>query len=382
MPKHGESIWKRKDGRWEARYIKYRKDDGHAVYASVYAKTYSEVKEKREKALSELKQQTKDNDVITFATVADEFFINHRMFIRDSTYARYMDMYGKHIRPYVGDKPVSVFSQETNHDFISFLLKKGKQDGSVLAPKTVRDIISLLKLILKYAQLKGYISGVPDFLSIPQTKKAICVFTPTQQKQLEEIVKTTKDSYKFGVYLCLYTGLRIGELCALQWKDVDHTESTISINKTILRIKNLSNNCPSKTQIVINPPKTPSGERVIPLPKILNDMLFELRERFCGKDSDYVLTGSEKYIEPRNYYERYKGYLSKCGLEGFSFHALRHTFASRCIETGMDPKVLSELLGHSSVRITLDLYVHPSFDIKRDGLSKLIERNGSMDIIV
>ena len=215
---------------------------------------------------------------------------------------------------------------------------------------------------------------MPIELNVPrQGHTSIQIFAPDQRKRLEEFVCSTIDSYKFGVYLCLYTGLRLGEICALQWKDVDSTNLIISINKTILRVKNVNSAVYPKTRLLINSPKTPSSERIIPLPETLNSMMQTLKAEMLPSENCYVLTGTEKFIEPRNYYERYKGYLRKCNLDGFNFHALRHTFATRCIEIGVDPKVLSEILGHASVQITLDRYVHPSMAIKRTSLDRLFK---------
>ena len=200
------------------------------------------------------------------------------------------------------------------------------------------------------------------------------VFAPSQIEKLEEFVCTTSDAYKFGVYLCLYTGLRIGEVCALQWRDVDCNNSIISINKTVLRVKNVYGTTP-KTKLIINSPKTHASDRIIPLPYELNEKLQTLKETTASSEDSYVLTGTARFIEPRNYYEKYKRYLRKCELDGFDFHALRHTFATRCIETGIDPKVLSEILGHASVQITLDRYVHPSLETKRMSLCRLFSSN-------
>lgn len=192
-----------------------------------------------------------------------------------------------------------------------------------------------------------------------QIKTPIQVLNEKQRERLEAYVRSVDDPCKFGVYLCLYTGLRIGELCALQWNDIDCENSTLYVNHTVLRVKDTNPNAEHKTRVLINSPKTPSSERVIPLAATLNSQLKELRNIEAALGNAYVLTGSSKFIEPRNFYEKYKRYLHACELDSFNFHALRHTFATRCIEIGIDPKALSEILGHASVRITLDRYVHP-----------------------
>lgn len=372
MSKHGENIWKRKDGRWEGRYIKGRDPNGKALYASVYAKTYAEVKRKREDALQKLKAHPSlALSAKSLGMIIHEYLEEHKEEIKFSTYARYVEISEKHLIPDLGLMPISEFTREDGNCYTKELLRNGKTQGKGLAPKTVKDIASVLKLVLRYAEEKQYISNAPTDFYIPkQGRSKIRILAPSQQEKLETFVCTETDSYKFGVYLCLYTGLRIGEICALQWKDIDCINSTLSVNKTVLRVKNVGSTT-TKTRILISTPKTPSSERLIPLPKELSEKLQRLKLELSPSENFYVLTGTGAYIEPRNYYERYKRYLRSCELTGFNFHALRHTFATRCIEAGVDPKVLSEILGHASVQITLDRYVHPSLENKRTSLERL-----------
>ena len=372
MSKHGENIWKRKDGRWEGRYIKGRDPNGKAFYASVYAKTYAEVKKKREDALQKLKAHPPlALSTKSLGMIIHEYLEEHKEEIKFSTYARYVEISEKHLIPDLGLMPVSEFTREDGNCYTKELLRNGKTQGKGLAPKTVKDIASVLKLVLRYAEEKQYISNAPTDFYIPkQGRSKIRILAPSQQEKLKTFVCAETDSYKFGVYLCLYTGLRIGEICALQWKDIDCINSTLSVNKTVLRVKDVGSTT-TKTRILISTPKTPSSERLIPLPKELSEKLQRLKLELSPSENFYVLTGTEAYIEPRNYYERYKRYLRSCELTGFNFHALRHTFAIRCIEAGVDPKVLSEILGHASVQITLDRYVHPSLENKRTSLERL-----------
>lgn len=376
MSKHGENIWKRKDGRWEARYIKGRAPEGKAIYGSVYAKSYSEVKQKQKDVIDSLSKKTCSIlfPAKTLESVIKEFLTEHRFHVKTSTYARYIEITDKHLIPDLGSISISDFTQDVGNNYVQRLLSDGKFKGVGLAPKTIKDIISVLKLVLKYAEDKNYRSPTPIVFSLPKADHSqIQIFSQSQIKCLEALVCSTSDTYKFGVYLCMYTGLRLGEICALQWKDVDCINSTISVNKTILRVKNVSNTARKKTELLINSPKTPSSRRLIPLPESLSRMLKNLKEECSASENAYVLTGASNFIEPRNYYRRYKCYLRSCNLENFNFHALRHTFATRCIEAGVDPKVLSEILGHASVRITLDRYVHPSLEVKRNSMERLFE---------
>ena len=182
------------------------------------------------------------------------------------------------------------------------------------------------------------------------------------------------DSYALGVLLTLYTGLRIGELCALRFCDIDLEEGLLEVNGTMLRIRETRPNGPARTRLLIDVPKTRSSKRKIPLSQFFVTEISALRRR-AGRATDYLLTASEQFIEPRNYYERYQRMLREAGLPSHSFHALRHTFATRCIENGLDPKSVSELLGHANVRITLERYVHPSLEGKRKFLERFSPAN-------
>ncbi len=162
----------------------------------------------------------------------------------------------------------------------------------------------MLKLIIKYAIKRGYCPSNTITFSIPKLEKnEVQVLAVSQRKKLEGFVTSRNDSYMFGVFVCLYTGLRIGEICALQWKDVDLINSTISVNKTVLRIKNITPNATTKTRLIMSSPKTASSKRVIPIPRTLSDMLLNIRKKSVS-ENDYVLTGMNYFIEPRNYYER------------------------------------------------------------------------------
>lgn len=321
--------------------------------------------------MSKHKAEQRTND---FEHVLAEYLNEHKLEVKASTYARYVEIAERYLIPYLGLKAVAEFCLDDGNDYIRRLANEGRSGGGGLAPKSVKDIVSLLKLTLKYAERKGYIDKAPvDFTLPKQGRPQIQIFSPNEQSRLEAYVRMPDDTYKFGVYLCLYTGLRLGEICALQWEDVDCASSIISVNKTALRIKNMGGTDNHKTKVILSSPKTPSSARFIPLPKTLGAQLMKLKAEHSAGESCFVLTGTDKLIEPRNYYERYKGYLRACGLGSFTFHALRHTFATRCIEAGVDPKVLSELLGHSSVQITLDRYVHPSLETKRSCLERLFE---------
>ena len=186
-----------------------------------------------------------------------------------------------------------------------------------------------------------------------------------------------QNPFHLGILLTLYSGLRIGEICALQWQDFDFRNGTIMISKTLYRIQTENPDNNQKTKIIIESPKTESSIRVIPLPSFILNICINN----CGKNQCYVLTGTEKYMEPRLCLKKFKNILKELGFSNYTFHTLRHTFATRCVENGFDVKSLSEILGHSNINTTMQRYVHPSLEFKQRNMDRLesISIFGDMD---
>lgn len=193
------------------------------------------------------------------------------------------------------------------------------------------------------------------------------VLTPKEQDALAAVLVHNMDRYKFGVLLSLYTGIRIGELCALQWGDFDTNLSTMMVRKTMQRVKNTDNQSNSKTKIIITEPKSPCSVREIPLPPFM----VEVAKPFQTNPDAFVLSGTvSQYVEPRTMQNRFQTYVKQSGIASANFHALRHSFATRCVELSFDIKTLSTILGHASVNITLNRYVHSSMELKKANMSK------------
>jgi len=193
------------------------------------------------------------------------------------------------------------------------------------------------------------------------------VLSVHEQEKLETLLRENLNPCNLGILLCLYTGLRIGELCALTWNDISDSEQILFVNKTMQRLQQLDGG-DKKTKVVISTPKSECSIRRIPLPDSIYHLLVSNR-----KSGDaYILTGiSGKYLEPRTMENRFKRALANAMVEDANFHALRHTFATRCVELGFDIKSLSEILGHASVNITLNRYVHPSMELKQKNMNML-----------
>lgn len=370
MARIGQNITQRRDGRWEGRYIKGYQN-GKAVYAYVYGHSFDEAFKKKTAAQRELFGCPENIQDYTFPQLADAYLKQKKYQVKESTYAHYSYIINKHILPYFCNYSLLEITAIIIEDYVSEKLSHGKiNSNNGLSPKSVKDILSVLKSILKYGEARGIISekNLSSVRSPKMSKKVIEVLSEDEQKTIENYT-VSADNMGFGVYLCLYTGLRIGEICALTWNDINEDISCISINKTLLRIQNTDADS-GKTKIIIDTPKTESSVRLIPLSPKLAQMLRD-RKPLNVNNNCFFLTGTDKYIEPRSYYEKYKNILLNCGIEHHTFHALRHSFATRCIEKGFDAKVLSEILGHSTVKITLDRYVHPSLERKRQCMELL-----------
>lgn len=366
MPRKGENIYKRKDNRWEARYIKGHAPDGSARYGYCYGRSYKEAKEKVTRIKAELltNKTIQAEERKRFLHYCNEWLQLNRSMVKESTLVKYATIIEKHIKPTLGGCHVqSITSLAVEQFGHELLTDKG------LSPKTVRDILTLLRSIMKYAAKQTPGVQLVD-ISLPKdAKKEMRILTKDEQRNFIRYLTSEPDECKFGVLLALLTGMRIGEICALRWQDISLTEKTIKVSSTMQRLKNLDEAADRKTKVVIVEPKSESSARVIPL----TEYTAELCRRWEVNDpAAFVLTGkAERYIEPRTLQYCMEKYTKACNIEGVHFHALRHTFATRCVEVGFEIKSLSEILGHSSPRITLERYVHSSIELKRENMNKL-----------
>lgn len=370
MPKRGENIHKRKDGRWEGRIL--ISSVGDKKYQSIYGKSYTDVKQKMRTFKFEWKEP--ETKVKFFNEVCQSWLQSIKVRNKESTIAKYKHTIDKHILPYFKEVRTSELNQDKLNQFMQEKMKTGRLDRKgALSSKTIHDITTILLQIIHYAIKAGYIRNFNCEIEKPVIqKKEIDVLSINEQNKLVTLVKEDikRDIKCIGILLSLYTGMRLGEICALKWSDVQLDIGVINITKTIQRIKNIDINSNSKTKIIIDIPKTRNSVRQVPIPSFLLVQLKEWSKKFSS--DAYILTGnSSKYIEPRTYQNIFKKYLKQASVRNINFHALRHTFATRSIEQDVDVKSLSDILGHATVSFTLERYVHPSFDLKRLNMEKL-----------
>ncbi|MDE7312663.1 MAG: site-specific integrase [Eubacterium sp.] len=373
MARKGENIFKRADGRWEARYIKGRKNN-KAVYGYVFGKSYLEAKEKKAAAISALLADTGKPSLSvtkqqpTMMEIGNLWLDSLKPARKKSTIVKYDSQLRNHIFPAFGDKCIDEIA---NEDLIAFgnRLLTGNSNGSEkLSPKSVSDILSRMKSIRRFALIRGYeVRYIPDCITVPQAPGDIRVFSLTEEKVLLHYLKEHPDLTSLGIILCLFTGIRVGELCALTWSDISLTDRELHVKRTMQRLKNLDGNAKKKTYIDIDEPKSRCSIRTIPIP---DNIMEDLSGSYVS--GAYVLTGKAKrYVEPRTMENRFKSILKKCGIADATVHTCRHSFATRCVEAGFDIKSLSEILGHANVNITLNRYIHPTMQMKRENMNKL-----------
>ena len=291
-------------------------------------------------------------------------------YIKPSTKKRTFNQYSKiiktHILPYLGDLKLEELTPLIIQKFITKLSINGnKCTGKGLSASYIRMIVSIIKNSLKEAHLISYLPNYTlDKVNYPKIiEKKIECFTINEQKKIEFAVKTTKKDKYLGIILCLYTGLRIGELLALTWNDIDFEKNILIISKTCYdsseegtRIRN------------INIPKTKNSIREIPLPTKILEMLKEMKKK---SKCEFVIAEGEKFVFMRSYQRTFELLLKKLKIPHKGFHSLRHTFATRALECGMDVKTLSEILGHKNPTITLNRYVHSLWEHKKEMMNKL-----------
>ena len=354
MSRKGENIRKRKDGRWEGRYVV--KIDNISKTKSVYASTYAEAKKKLAKARAEKTITILTDEIqITLNEAVENWLKEIYNTKKVSTYTKYRLTYRKYIQGKIGTELIEKIACEKIDELYHITLSES-------CKKSIRCV---LNQIFTYAQAQYKISAIQiQKLKCPKEIKPVKVFNTSEQAKLIDYLYQDMDIYKFGIILCLHTGLRLGEVCSLKWGDIDFSTKSLHINRTVQRLPDESG--VKKTILVEGKPKTNCSMREIPI----SDQIYDLLLKFKTTENVYIFK-KNKPLDPRTYQYKFKYFLRNAGVEKHNFHTLRHTFATNCISSGADVKSVSELLGHSDVKITLNRYVHPSMEIKRTHLNQL-----------
>lgn len=298
-----------------------------------------------------------------FWEVAELWRAEKGKYVKESTMAAYGTIIRNHLIPYFGDK-----NDITQEEVQSFVLQK---HSTGLSNKSIKDAVIVLKMILRFGEGKGIfpLHHVKVHYPLEIKDNSVPTLAKSDQIKIMNYIEENPGSMNIGIYICLTTGLRIGEICALRWEDVDLETAVISVRRTLQRIY-MPENRQKHTKLVMGAPKTANSVRLIPIGKTLVRLM---KGMVSGhKETDYVISGSEKPIEPRSYRNHYKRLLASLDISDIRFHCLRHTFATRCVESRCDYKTLSTLLGHSNISTTMDLYVHPGIIQKRECVEQMI----------
>ncbi|WP_288682505.1 site-specific integrase [uncultured Alistipes sp.] len=279
-----------------------------------------------------------------------------KQYVKRSTFAAYTLLIENHILPTFGE--MALVEEQDVQTFVFRKLNEG------LSHKTIKDILIVLKMILRFGAKNQMTEYRQIDIKFPteRDKHSIDILNRSHQKQIMEYIRLHFTFKNLGIYICLSAGMRIGEICALTWDDLDVENGIIHVRKTIQRIYVIEEHR-KYTEVILDTPKTKNSIREIPMTKNLLKMIRPIKKIVNG--NFYVLTNEPKPTEPRTYRNYYKQFMQSLGLPLIKFHGLRHSFATRCIESKCDYKTVSVLLGHSNISTTLNLYVHPNLEQKK-----------------
>jgi site-specific recombinase, phage integrase family len=300
----------------------------------------------------------------TIREIALAWKSDKQRYVKQSTYAAYALVLENHILPAFGD--CEALSEKLVQEFVL-----QKLDGG-LGIKTVKDMLIVLRMVMKFGVKNGWMNYQEWDIKYPtvESNKDIEVLTVADHKKILDFIKQNFTFRNLGIYISLTTGLRIGEICGLKWSDINTDKGTITVNHTIERIYIIDGEC-KHTELVVNTPKTKNSCREIPMNKELLAMVKPLKKVI--NEGFYVLTNEEKPTEPRTYRNYYHRLMKRLDIPRMKYHGLRHSFATRCIESNCDYKTVSVLLGHANITTTLNLYVHPNMEQKKRCITQMLK---------
>ncbi len=363
MPRRGENIYKRKDGRWEGRILQ---PDGK--YRYFYAKAYREVKE-RMKRFQEDSACASQVQPDMLKTVAGQYLswidgdVRHQ--IKASTYENYQYCAQKYIIPFFSQTKEVQMTVSSAAQFTAFI-----RGNDAISESYQRKILTIFKTALrKLLKDAPNSAAILEAVRMPRMESnEVQVFSTREQQLIERAALSAENQRALGLILCFYSGIRLGELCGLKWGDFDWEAGTMSVLRTVNRTKNFEQS-ESKTTLQVGAPKSRKSVRKIPLPASIVEQARALGfDRKC--EDSYALSDDAEPLDPRSYQKLFKKVLAQAGVKPRKFHAIRHTFATRALELGVDIKTISEILGHSSVSITLNIYAHSLLEQKKIAIDK------------
>ena len=311
------------------------------------------------------REQENQNQIITVQEFLENYrrYLNEDLSLTGKTPATYSYLIEKHLIQDLGNYRLSELDSDILNSYLKQKLSDGRLDNSGgLSPTTVSELRTILSSAIKYAEYNHYcVKNIHDLMHIPSHQPEISIFSREETDTMMQYLTKHRTPYHTGVLLALVTGIRIGELCALTWDDLDLEAGILRITKSLGRLPNPDSSDRHKTRLVIAPPKTRNSIRSIPLPEKIVDVLRKQQQ----SSDNFLLTGKSKCMEPSSCSKRFRNLLIKLNITPRNFHTLRHTFATSFIRDGADPKTVSMILGHASVNITMLMYVHPSLEDKR-----------------
>lgn len=366
MPRHGENIYKRRDGRYEGRYVVGKTKDGKTRFKYVYGYQYKEV---RNKLLRKKAEHLKRDDraarrcSVLLSDWISRWLENELLgSVKESSYQTYLRQINAHLLPALGRLPLSEVTPAAVHDFVT------QMEGAGFAHSTVKSALRLLNAALRSAQEEGLIFKNPCRKIRIQPKEAAEQRALSRSEQ-ETLRKATVAQDDLPTLLGLYTGMRLGEVCALKWSDIDWEKKTITVRRTVQRTASMENREGRRTLLMIGSPKSKRSHRALPVPDFLFALLKKIRP---AADADaYIFGKPDRAAEPRTMQRHFRQLTRALGLSEVHFHTLRHSFATRLMELGVDIQTISVLLGHQSAKTTLDFYGHSLSEQQLYAVSRL-----------
>lgn len=364
MPRHGENIYKRKDGRYEGRYVVGKTESGKTRFGYVYGRQYKQVKQR----LLERKAQHCQRFAQGAMRLTDllSLWMKSEVYggVKEASFRAYQALIRRHLLPRLGFVPLASLTTAMVCDLIAAMEAAG------LSYSTIKGAFRLLNAALRFAVEEGMIARNPCRRIRIQQKERPEQRVLTLEEQ-DRLRRGAQGADGLMALLGLYTGMRLGEVCALKWADVRWESGTIAVRRSAQRVRAEESACrAARTRLVAGLPKTARSQRLLPVPAFLLERLSAFRQTACGAQTDFIF-GRERPAEPRTVQRRFCKRMREMGVQGVHFHTLRHSFATRLLELGADVKTVSVLLGHSTARITLDFYAHSLPEDQRTAVERL-----------